>query len=55
MNDRTLISTGGNADIRNGTTAFMVKVNLSDFTPGSYSMVIRQVQRDWNLYPVVIR
>jgi len=55
MNDRTLISTGGNADIRNGTTAFMVKVNLSDFTPGSYSMVIRQVPRDWNLYPVVIR
>jgi hypothetical protein len=55
MNERTLISTGGNADIRNGTTAFMVKVNLSDFTPGSYSMVIRQVPRDWNLYPVVIR
>lgn len=55
MNDRAVVSTGGSAEIQNGTTAFATRVNLSQLQPGSYSMVIRQVPLDWNLYPVVIR
>ncbi len=55
MNDRTLVSTGGDAEIRNGATVFVARVNLSKLDPGSYSMVIRQVPNDWNLYPVVLR
>ena len=55
MNDRAVVSTGGNAEIQNGTTAFAAKINLSQLEPGSYSMVIRQVPLDWNLYPVVVR
>jgi hypothetical protein len=55
MNDRAMVSTGGTAEIQNGTTAFAARINLSQLEPGSYSMVIRQVPLDWNLYPVVIR
>jgi len=55
MNHRAAVSTGGNAELHNGTTAFTVRINLSGFEPGNYSMVIRQVPNDWNLYPVVIR
>jgi hypothetical protein len=55
MNGSIVVSTGGSAEIRDGTTAFTIKVNLSQLEPGSYSMVIRQVPLDWNLYPVVIR
>ncbi len=55
MNDRTVISAGGNAEIQNGTTAFTARMNLSHLEPGNYSMVIRQVPHDWNLYPVVVR
>ena len=55
MNDRAVVSAGGTAEIQNGTTAFATRINLSQLEPGSYSMVIRQVPLDWNLYPVVIR
>ncbi|HTU45376.1 MAG TPA: hypothetical protein VMF91_09950 [Bryobacteraceae bacterium] len=55
MSDRTVVSTGGTAEIQNGTTSFAARINLSQLEPGSYSMVIRQVPLDWNLYPVVIR
>jgi hypothetical protein len=55
INDHAVVSTGGTAEIQNGTTAFATRVNLSQLEPGSYSMVIRQVPLDWNLYPVVIR
>ena len=55
LKDRTVVSTGGNAEIQSGTTAFTTRINLSGSEPGSYSMVIRQVPLDWNLYPVVIR
>ena len=55
MFDRTVVSANGKAEIQNGTTAFTTRINLSTFEPGSYSMVIRQVPNDWNLYPVVIR
>lgn len=52
---RSVISTGGTAEIRNGTTAFTVRVNLSNLERGNYSMEVRQVPQDWNLYPVVLR
>jgi hypothetical protein len=55
MNDRTVVSAGGTAEIQNGTTAFVARMNLSALVPGKYSMVIRQVPNDWNLYPVVVR
>ena len=55
MNDRMVVSAGGNAEIQNGTTAFTARMNLSQLEPGNYSMVIRQVPHDWNLYPVVVR
>ena len=54
-NDRSVLSSGGDAAIRNGTTAFTVRVNLSGVTPGSYAMEVRQVPQDWSLYPVVIQ
>ena len=54
MNDRTVVSTAGMPKC-NGTTAFVARINLSKLDPGSYSMVIRQVPHDWNLYPVVLR
>jgi hypothetical protein len=54
-NGRTVVSTGANADIQNGTTAFTVRINLSSFEVGNYSMVVRQVPYDWNLYPVVLQ
>jgi hypothetical protein len=50
-----VLSTSGTAEIHNGTTSFTLKINLSDFEPGNYNMVVRQVPHDWNLYPVVIR
>jgi hypothetical protein len=53
--ERPILSTGGAAEIRGGTTAFTVKINLSEFEPGNYAMVVRQVPHDWSLYPVVIR
>jgi hypothetical protein len=55
MNDRVMVSARGTAEIQNGTTAFAARIDLSQLEPGSYSMVIRQVPLDWNLYPVVIR
>jgi hypothetical protein len=55
MNDRVVVAGAGDAEIRNGTTAFTARMNLSNLEPGNYSMVIRQVPQDWNLYPVVLR
>ena len=53
--DQQVLSAAANAEIHNGTTAFTVKLNLSRFEPGRYSIVVRQVPYDWNYYPVVIR
>jgi hypothetical protein len=52
---QTLLSTGADATIQNGTTTFTAKLNLSRFDPGNYSMFVRQLPFDWNYYPVVIR
>jgi hypothetical protein len=54
-NDETVVSAASNAEIHNGTTAFTVKLDLSNLRPGNYSIVVRQVPFDWNYYPVVIR
>jgi hypothetical protein len=53
--DQTVVSAAANAEIQDGTTAFTVKLNLSELQPGNYSIVVRQVPFDWNYYPVVIR
>lgn len=53
--DRTALSTSGNAEIHDGTTALTVKFDLSEIAPGNYSIFVRQVPFDWNYYPVVVR
>jgi hypothetical protein len=53
--DRTVLSTGGNAEIHNGTTAFTLRIDLTRIASGNYSLVVRQPPHDWNLYPVVIQ
>jgi hypothetical protein len=53
--DKTLFSTSSDTEIRNGTTSFTAKLDLSRFDPGNYSMYVRQLPFDWNYYPVVIR
>jgi hypothetical protein len=53
--DKTLLSTSSDAEIRNGTTSFTAKVDLSSFEPGNYRMFVRQLPFDWNHYPVIIR
>jgi hypothetical protein len=52
---QTLLSTGADATIQNGTTSFTAKLDLSGLDPGSYSMYVRQLPFDWNYYPVVIQ
>ena len=52
---RTLLTSASEAAIKDGTTSFAVRVNLSAFAPGDYSIVVRQVPFDWNYYPVTIR
>lgn len=52
---RTLLSTASEAGTKDGTTSFVVNANLSEFEPGNYSIVVRQVPFGWNYYPVLIR
>lgn len=54
-NELPVVATRADAALQNGTTAFMVKINLSKVAPGSYSMSVRQVPWDWNYFPVVVR
>jgi hypothetical protein len=53
--ETTVLSASSEAQLVNGTTAFTVKVNLSGFSAGDYSINVRQVPFDWNYYPVVLR
>ncbi|MEO8131145.1 MAG: hypothetical protein ABJF23_27060 [Bryobacteraceae bacterium] len=53
--NQPVVSTSSDAAIRNGTTMFTVKLDLSQREPGTYSMYVRQVPWDWNYYPVEIR
>jgi hypothetical protein len=50
-----VVSTSGTASIRDGTTAFTVRIDLTRLEPGQYSMSVRQVPWDWSYYPVVVR
>lgn len=43
------------ADIRDGTTAFIVRIDLSKLNAGQYAMSVRQIPWDWHYYPVIIR
>ncbi len=53
--DRPVISTSSTAEIRDGSTTFSVKLDLSKLALGMYSMYVRQVPWDWNYYPVELR
>jgi hypothetical protein len=53
--DQPVVSTSSDAAIRNGTTTFTVKLDLSQREPGTYSMYVRRLPWDWNYYPVEIR
>jgi hypothetical protein len=53
--DQPVISTSATAAIREGSTTFTVRLDLSKLAPGMYSMYVRQVPWDWNYYPVEIR
>lgn len=53
--DRTILSTTAEAAIHDGTTGFTVKMDLSKFEPGDYSLDVRQAPWDWNYFPVSIR
>jgi len=53
--DQPVVSTFSDAAIRNGTTTFTVKLDLSQREPGTYSMYVRRLPWDWNYYPVEIR
>ena len=52
--DRTIVSTTAEAAIHNGTTAFSVRIDLSKFDPGNYSLDVRQPPWDWSYFPVAI-
>lgn len=53
--NQPVISTNAVAAIRDGTTSFLVRIDLSKFDPGKYSMNVRRIPWDWSYYPVVIR
>ncbi len=50
-----VLSTHANATIKNGTTSFSVKIDLSKVDSGTYSMSVRQAPWDWNYVPVFVR
>lgn len=50
-----VVSASSDAAIREGTTAFTVRLELSRLAPGMYEMYVRRVPWDWNYYPVEIR
>jgi hypothetical protein len=53
--DRTVFSTTAEAAIRDGTTTFTVRIDLSKFDSGNYSLDVRQPPWDWSYFPVAIR
>lgn len=52
---KTVISKQQSASIHDGTTEFVVLLNLSELAAGHYSMQVRRVPFDWTYYPVVLR
>lgn len=52
---KAVVSKRQGASIRDGTTEFVVLLNLSELAAGQYSMQVRRVPFDWTYYPVVLR
>jgi hypothetical protein len=53
--NQSVVSADANAGIHNGTTNFMVRIDLSNVAAGEYSMSVRKVPWDWDYFPVVVR
>jgi len=53
--DQAIVSAHADAQIHNGTTAFIVRIDLSKVASGEYSMNVRRVPWDWSHFPVVVR
>jgi hypothetical protein len=53
--NRPVVAATASAVIRDGTTAFTVRVDLEKLEAGQYSMSVRQVPWDWHYYPVIVR
>jgi len=53
--DQPFVSTKADAAIRNGTTAFTLKIDFSKLASGSYSMSVRQAPWDWNYFPILVK
>ena len=49
------LSRSADATMRNGLTAFQVKLPLMDLEPGMYTLRVRRVPWDWTHFPVEIR
>jgi hypothetical protein len=53
--DQAIVSAHADAEIHNGTTAFIIRIDLSKVASGKYSMNVRRVPWDWSHFPVVVR
>ncbi|HEY3940709.1 MAG TPA: hypothetical protein VGL97_25000 [Bryobacteraceae bacterium] len=53
--DQAIVSAHADAELHNGTTAFIVRIDLSKVASGEYSMSVRRVPWDWSHFPVVVR
>ena len=54
-NGSAMLMKSAAAKLREGTTSFVLRLDLRKASPGQYRMEIRQSPFDWNYYPVEIR
>ncbi|MGI9074126.1 MAG: hypothetical protein ACR2JB_23070 [Bryobacteraceae bacterium] len=52
---RTLVTIPGNAHVNQGNTVLRIKIDLSKYTAGDYSVGVRQPSWNWVEYPVTLR
>ncbi len=52
---RSLASTQGEAAVRDFVTTLAVTLDLSEVTPGSYSLAVRRTGDGWRVYPALVR
>ena len=50
-----ILTTSGPAILRDQITVLEVQLDLTTLTPGSYLLVIREKDLDWNYYRVTVR
>jgi hypothetical protein len=50
-----LLTTSANAELNGGVTSVRVMANVSFARPGRYSLQLRKVGSEWNLYPILLR